>query len=250
MENLKKIKSMKTKKIAVYSLLVVIFFTGMITSCEKSGSLYSQDVGQIIDSQQTKASKSMSVYYVSQIYKDSYKHIKQGYRECSWTSYVLAATSVARAEGQDYPYQLTTLTVDKIKEKIGHVKTTTGSNAIASIRDYAKNTDKPVYSTIKARLEPYTSFDSAVFGLLGERKNNGNKKPCIFITSSNGRGHYVIIWDIMWGGTATTSYVNITDPLDGTMTSFSTFDQRKKEVNLQTLINGNVMNNYNFLYFD
>lgn len=86
-------------------------------------------------------------------------------------------------------------------------------------------------------------------------EKNGNNKPCIFITSAPGRnnkriGHYVILWDVVWGGTAASSYVWVTDPLDGNKDSFSSYSGIFKYRTVQEVVEANIMQVYNFLYFD
>lgn len=240
---------MKHLKIALYAVLM-LFAVVAFSSCDKNEDYLQENVSlqKKIDSQKNLKLRATETYYVALKYKNAYKHLAQYNSECSWTAYTLAAAAVARGNNKNYPSNLVSPSATDYRNKINHVRDESGSARIDSLASYANRYDKPNYS-IDVRIESYDTFDDAVFGFLGERKR-GNQKPCIFIGSSNGIGHYFVLWDIVWNGTAVTSYVNVTDPLDGSTSSLSSYDDRRTYTNLQTLLNSNVANKYNFLYFD
>ncbi len=239
----------KIKKL-VYSLALTIFAVVVLSSCDKNEDYLQENafLQKELDSQENLELRATETYYVASKYKKAYKHLAQYNGECSWTAYTLAAAAVARGNNKNYPSNLEFPSATDYRNKIDHVRDESGSARIDSLASYANRYDKPNYS-INARIEPYDTFDDAVFGFLGERKR-GNQKPCIFIGSSKGKGHYFVLWDIDWNGTAATSYVNVTDPLDGNTSSLSSYDDRRTYTNLQTLLNSNMANKYNFLYFD
>lgn len=254
----------KIKKV-IFGLFLAMFAVVALSSCNKDNDdtpVVSETV--VAPSEQVVArdlskqltllrANSYDFYTVDRKYKDAYRHLLQGDKECSWTSYVLAAAAVARGESQYYPSGNAVPLVKDYRAKIKDAKSKS-TNEIVRIESYSKIYDKGKYNKVKVRREKYYTFDEAVFGFLRERKN-GNNKPCIFITSAPGRnnkriGHYVILWDIVWGGTAASSYVWITDPLDGNEYSFSSYSGISKYKTVQEVVEANIMQVYNFLYFD
>ena len=199
-------------------------------------------------------STTSTTYYVSSTYKNAYKHIKQpDGTSCSWTAYTLAAAAIARGNSESYPSGLSNPTPTDYVNKLWHVRTIlNGSKRIDSLAVYANTTDHPTYNSISATPWGHSDFDTATFKLLGERKLYGNDKPCLFVsTTSTGLGHYVIIWDIEWGGTAANSTVYVTDPNSGSKTTFSSYSDRVYSVNMQNLLQSKPAGqNYSFLFFN
>jgi hypothetical protein len=109
----------------------------------------------------TTKSDATEYCYVAQIYKNAYKHLKQVSGECSWTSYVLTAAAVARANGSNYPYNLANPEAANYRSKITHARESCVDTAyIWKLQWYGQNTDHPAYSTINP--EPVlakSSFD-------------------------------------------------------------------------------------------
>ena len=240
---------MKTK-FTLFTVLIGFAVVALLSSCEKNEDYFQENafLQKEMGSQEDIELRAAKTYYVASKYKNAYKHLRQNSSECSWTAYTLAAAAVVRGNNKNYPSNLVSPSATDYRNKINHVRDESGSARIDSLASYANRYDKPNYS-INVRIQSYDTFDKAVFGFLGERKR-GNQKPCIFIGSSNGIGHYFVLWDIDWNGTAATSYVNVTDPLDGSTNSLSSYDDRRTYTNLQTLLNSNIANKYNFLYFD
>ena len=239
----------KIKKL-VYSLAVMVFAVVAFSSCDKNEDYLQENVSlqKKIDSQKNLKLRATETYYVALKYKNAYKHLAQYNSECSWTAYTLAAAAVARGNNKNYASNLVSPSATDYRNKINHVRDESGSARVDSLASYANRYDKPNYS-INVRIQSYDTFDKAVFGFLGERKR-GNQKPCIFIGSDNGIGHYFVLWDIEWNGTAANSSVYVTDPFKGSTSSLSSYDERKKSTNLQKILNSNVAKKYNFLYFD
>ena len=256
----------KIKKV-IFGLFVAMFAVVALSSCNKenddtpvvsetvatpSEEVVARDLSKQISPQ---AMSSYTEYYVAQKYKNAYRHVKQGHNECSWTSYVLAAAAVARADGSSYPNDKSYPEIDDYKSKIAHAKRNS-SYYITSIESYSKRFDMPKYSTIKIRREAYNSYSDAVVCFLGERQR-GNQKPCIFISSApsqNGGkiGHYLILWDVMWNGDPATSFVNVTDPLKGDREILDTYGYLPVtyQMTLEEVLKANVNRKFNFLYFD
>ena len=254
------IKMAKIKKV-IFGLFVAVV---ALSSCNKdnddtpvvsetvatpSEEVVARDLSKQISPQ---AMSSTQIYSVAWNYKLAYTHLKQYDGECSWTSYVLTAMAVARGSWQGYPNGRAFSSVQNVRDKIQHVKNECGgSSHILDIMAYYDKWDKPKYDKIRAERKSYGGTNYTEAGkALAERRKNGNDKPCIFITSSNNIGHYVILWDLEWTGDPATSYVWVTDPLKGDTENFSTFANIVEKRNLRALFSANIMNYLNFIYFN
>ncbi|MDR3124702.1 MAG: hypothetical protein LBU10_02325 [Endomicrobium sp.] len=213
------------------------------TPAEKAIDVPSEDVS-------TRATTT-EYCYVAAIYKNAYKHLKQLSGECSWTSYTLTAAAVARGNGSNYPNNIANPVEANYRSKITHVRTMcVDTSYIWKLEWYGQNVDHPAYSTISPYLvvREANEFDNAVYAFLAERRIN--QKPCIFLGSKGGIGHFYILWDLEWNGTAASSVVYYTDPDSGSTTSFSSYNDRKNYMSLSSMLSTKLSGNkYNFLFF-
>jgi len=156
----------------------------------------------------TSASQIPSQFFTSKwAYKNKYVHIKQYSRECSWTSYVLAAAAIINGDLGYYYYPVT-------HTKITSVKNWCGSSYIERLEKYANQVDNNYFWSTYLCKEAKTS--TGRFNMIKKMLDHlyVYQKPFIAIITHNGIGHYVVVWDIDWkcGGTGSTVYY--TDPLD------------------------------------
>lgn len=166
-------------------------------------------------------------YGVNQKYKRSYKHIRQGRDECSWTSYVMTTGAIANGNGRYYPVSAS---------QVAKVKSGSGSSYISDIERYSRNYDSYL---VTADVEAHSKNSSGRFEMVKDMLYHIDTKRTPFValgSTTGGRriGHYYIVWSIDWkrGGTGSTVYY--TDPLDYPQ---SNMDRQVKAMNFTTFLN-------------
>ncbi len=240
----------KIKKL-VYSLAVMIFAVLSFSSCDKMDNepmapLASNKVEAQSTPQQTqmraRTEYTHQTYEVNQRYKDEYQHYKQKAKECSWTSYVLAAAAIVRGKG-DYNYPFNS----NYYGKISHVKSSCGNSSLITKLDwYCKKYDAPKYAIASwYRRVGKNDKDGAVDIMLDHRAYNDT--PFLYIGSVGTTGHYFIIWDIDWTGDKATSTVYYTDVNQNIVNGSRSYADNVNSMSIDALLNLNIMNNYNFL---
>lgn len=253
------LKNGSLRAVAAFATVVaMVFIASVLVSCDNDGNSVSASVIDVNDSILTRTVQSTEYCYVKQTYKNSYQHLKQLGGECSWTSYVLTTAAVARAKGEKYPMNKTNPVAQDYRSKITHVRTLCVDTAyIWKLDWYARTVDNPAYSSISPKIvvesvvvgDESGSFDRATFTFLRERRKN--QAPCIFLASKYGVGHFYILWDLEWNGTAANSYVYYTDADTGSQTSLSSYNTRKNYMTLAEMLSLKLSSNhYNFLFFN
>lgn len=166
----------------------------------------------------------LNFFRTDQVYKNNYIHLQQKSGECSWTSYVLCAGAIAKGKGYSY---------DVNYNKITTVKNWCGNSYIERLRDYAQQVDNTFLGNTYLSKESKTS--SGRFSTIKQMLNTINlyKSPFLAIITSNGIGHYVVVWSIDWKQSETNSIVYYTDPLDLPKT---TFDLQVKSMNMSDFL--------------
>ncbi|EAY29461.1 hypothetical protein [Microscilla marina] len=166
-------------------------------------------------------------YRVNPVYKDAYVHLRQGYNECSWASYVLTTGAIARAKGRDYEVTQNKISrvKDKCKEKCHSSPDPFCGAYITDLEWFAQTWD---YTNVSKNRVSCSNNESGRFSMVKNMLNHIETKQTPFIAigstfQSNGKriGHYYIIWSIDWkrGGRGSTIYY--TDPLDDVKPHFN-----------------------------
>lgn len=185
----------------------------------------------------TNANQIPSQFFkVNSMYKDSYIHIKQYSGECSWTSYILCAGAIARANGNSYTATHT---------KITSMKTICTNYTNSTSNPYDRPADISVIhwycgsynnSVINKQLKA-TSQTTGRFQMIKYMLAHINTYHTPFIAlaldPSSGIGHYLTVWSIDWkvGGTGSTIYYTNT-----LLPAQSTFNGNIKSTSLTTFL--------------
>lgn len=173
----------------------------------------------------TSANQIPSTYFTSHSkYKGIYyKHIHQpDGTSCSWTSYILCASSIVNGDWQATFYPVTSSKIYAFKNQCN------GNSNIDTLKKYALKMDDIFFSSIYRLKESKNS--TGRFNAIKQMLNHlyTYQKPFIAIITLNGIGHYVVVWDINWKVGGTGSIVYYTDPHDNPTGSWST---QKKSMN-------------------
>lgn len=235
------------------NLLLLIICTGVsLVSCNEDydykgniSTFESMVVDTTNNPVKTKTSYSSGLYGVDSKYKNAYKHQKQinynGKGGCSWTNYVLCASSIIRGKGNNYPDK-----AGGYDNKIQHCVdwcfqySLSNPTGITTIENYCLKVDKNAGYPINCNriaVDP-SKTDDAVDKMLSHISNHHS--PFIYISSHGGVGHYLILWSIYWRTSIYDSDVWYTDTLDST--------GEFKSMSLSEMFDSNVMIKYNFLF--
>lgn len=187
------------------------------------------------------------------MYKNSYQHMKQrplsvtGYGECSWTSYVIAAACIIKANCSPCSYPVSNAKVAAVKTACVQYAGGSVPNGalITNLKWYCNTYD---YQRLIATSESKTQSERFLTIKLMLVHLNNYHSPFLVIGTSGGLGHYLIVHAIDWkvGGTGSTVYY--TDC--STIGLNSTYSSNLKSMNFTTFLDLMVTSTvkYNMLF--
>ncbi len=193
------------------------------------------------------------MFSVDYIYKLSYQHkamnyTSSGFGKCSWTSYVIAAACIIKGNCNWCSYPVNNTKVDQVMNScVNYAGSYENGAAITTIKWYCQNQD---YVKLSCRQKSTSNTSSGRFEAIKWMLDHllAKQSPFLVISTSGGKGHYLIVHAINWkkGGTGSTVYY--TDCLNiGSNTSYSA---NVKTMDLSSFLNKMVSapSMYNMLF--
>jgi len=174
------------------------------------------------------------------IYKSSYQHMKQrplsvsGYGECSWTSYVIAAACIIKANCSPCSYPVSNAKVAAVKAAcVQHANGSIPNGAlITNLKWYCNTYD---YQRLICTTESKTQSERFLAIQLMLAHLNSYHSPFLVISTSGGLGHYLIVHTINWNCGGTGSIIYYTDC--ATIAGNTTYTSNLKSMNFTTFLN-------------